>query len=238
MMNNRILFALALTTLAACTAAAGSTKKEVRILREASTVVDTLMAAPDDSIPEDLLQAAECIGVFPGVKKGAFIVGGEHGRGVVSCRGASGRMGAPAFYSIGGASFGLQVGGSSTDIVFLVMNPEGMKHLISDRFTIGAEAAAAAGPVGRMAHAATDARMNAQILSWSRSQGLFAGVMLNGAVVQPSEEANKRLYGAETSAQTILVDHAKQVPAAAKRFVQTIRKHTARSAAAQAENKS
>ena len=236
----RTVLALTLSALVASAtlAAAAPTKKEARILREASAVVDTLMATPDNSIPEDLLEAAECIGVFPGVKKGALIVGGEYGRGVVSCRAADGRMDAPAFYSIGGASFGFQAGGSSTDIVLLVMNPDGMKHLVSDRFTLGAEASAVAGPVGRTAHAATDAQMQAQILSWSRSRGLFAGVLLNGAAVQPSEDANERLYGRETSAKSILIDHEKQVPAAAKRFVQTIRKHTARSPSGAAASKS
>lgn len=235
-MNDRLLLSLCLTALVAGPAAAGPTKKEARILRDASKVVNTLVATPDGSIPQDLLEAAECIGVFPAVKKGAFIVGGEHGRGVVSCRDADGRMGAPAFYSLGGASFGLQAGGSSTDIVFLVMNPDGIEHLVADRFTIGAEAAAAAGPVGRRAQAATDAQMNAQILSWSRSRGLFAGLMLNGAVVQPSEDANARLYGGTTSARDILVQHEKQVPVAASQFVRTIRTHTDRTAAEAARN--
>lgn len=228
----RTPLALVLSTLVTTTVAAAPAKKDVRMLREASAVVSTLMATPDRSIPEDLLRDAECIGVFPGVKKGAFIVGGEYGRGLVSCRAADGRMNAPAFYSIGGGSIGFQIGGSSTDVVFLVMNQDGMKHLVSDRFTIGGEASAAAGPVGRTAHAKTDAQMQAQILSWSRSRGLFAGASLNGAVVQPSEDANERLYGAETSARTILIAHDKQVPAAAKSFVQVIRKHTARTGAA------
>jgi len=224
----RTVLVLALSTLVATAVAAGPTKKEVRILRNASSVVETLMATPDKSIPEDLLQRAECIGVFPGVAKGAFIIGGEYGRGVVSCRSADGRMDAPAFYSIGGGSIGFQIGGSSTDVVFLVMNPDGMKHLVADRFTIGGEASAAAGPVGRTAHAATDVQIQAQILSWSRSRGLFAGVSLDGAVVKTSEDANQRLYGKETSAKTILIEHKKQVPEAARKFVQVIRKHTAR----------
>jgi lipid-binding SYLF domain-containing protein len=227
----RTVLVLTLSTLVATASAASPSKKEVRILREASTVVETLMATPDNSIPEDLLERAECIGVFPGVKKGAFIVGGQYGRGVVSCRATDGRMDAPAFYSIGGGSIGFQIGGSSTDIVFLVMNPDGMKHLVSDRFAIGGEVSAAAGPVGRTAHAATDAQAQAQILSWSRSRGLFAGASLDGAVVQPSEEANQRLYGKETSAKTILIEHEVTVPAHARRFVQVIREHTARAPA-------
>jgi len=227
----RTSLVLALSTLIATTVAATPAKKDVRILREASTVVETLMATPDQSIPEDLLEDAECIGVFPRVKKGAFIIGGEYGQGVVSCRAADGRMDAPAFYTISGASIGLQIGGSSTDIVFLVMNPDGMKHLVSNRFTIGGEASAAAGPVGRTAHAATDAHLQAQILSWSRSRGLFAGASLNGAVVETSEDANQRLYGKESSAKAILIEHERQVPEAARRFVQVIRKHTARRAA-------
>lgn len=224
----RHILTFALCSAVAATAIAAPSKKEARILREASTVVETLMATPDQSIPEDLLGKAECIGVFPRVKKGAFIVGGEYGRGVVSCRASDGRMDAPAFYSISAGSIGFQIGGSSTDIVFLVMNADGMKYLVEDRFTIGAQAHAAAGPVGRKAKAATDAQMQAEILSWSRSRGLFAGVSLDGAVVQPSEDANERLYGKETSARKILIEHAKQVPAPAARFVDVIRRHTAR----------
>jgi len=224
----RPVLALALSSLMATAVVAAPGNKEVRILREASAVVERLMAVPDNGIPEDLLRDAECIGVFPGVKKGAFVVGGEFGRGVISCRAADGRMDAPAFFSMGGGSIGFQIGGSSTDIVFLVMNPEGMKHLVADRFSIGGEASAAAGPVGRTAKASTDAQMQAQILSWSRSRGLFAGASINGATLQPSEDANRRLYGEDTSAKVILVDHAKSVPAAARRFVETIRRHTAR----------
>lgn len=224
----RAVMAVALSALVAASAAAGPRAKDARILRDATAVVQQLMASPDRGIPEDLLRDAECIGVFPRVKKGAFVVGGEYGRGLVSCRASDGRMDAPAFYSVGAASFGFQAGGSSTDIVFLVMNPDGMKHLVKDRFAFGGEASAAAGPVGRTAKASTDAQMQAQILSWSRSRGLFAGASLNGAVVQPSEDANARLYGEETSAQEILIDHSKSIPAAAKRFVDVIRRHTAR----------
>lgn len=227
----RTALLLALSTLIVTASVAAPTRKDARILRDATAVVQTLMATPDRSIPEDLLRDAECIGVFPNVAKGAFIVGGQYGRGVVSCRASDGRMGAPAFYSIGGASIGFQIGGSSTDIVFLVMNPDGMKHLVADRFTIGGEASVAAGPVGRTARAATDVQLQAQILSWSRSQGLFAGVSLDGASVSTSEDANRRLYGKDTSAKSILIDHAKSVPVAAKKFVTTIRAHTARTAA-------
>ena len=224
----RVLPFLILSTLIVSAAAARPNKKELRILREASAVVETLMAIPDDGIPEHLLERAECIGVFPRVKKGAFIVGGRYGRGVVSCRAKDGAMDAPAFYSIGGGSVGFQIGGSSTDLVFLVMNPTGMKQLVSDRFTMGGEASAAAGPVGRTARAGTDVHLDSQILSWSRSKGLFAGASLDGATLQPSEDANERLYGRTSSAKTILIDHDRSVPEAARRFVQVIRRHTAR----------
>ena len=224
----RTTLALALSAVVVTAVVAAPRNREVRTLRDASAVVETLMATPDNDIPQDLLHDAECIGVFPGVKKGAFIVGGEFGRGVVSCRGADGQMDAPAFYTIGGGSIGFQIGGSSTDIVLLVMNAEGMKHLVSDRFSIGGEASAAAGPVGRTAKASTDAQLHAQILSWSRSRGLFAGASLNGAVIQTNEEANHRLYGGDTSAKAILIDHSKHVPVAAKQFVHTIRVHTKR----------
>lgn len=225
-MRHAVLFLLTCTI--ASSALAASNKREIRILRESAEVVEELMSTPDSSIPEDLLEKAECIGVFPRVKKGAFIVGGKYGRGVMSCRASDGRMDAPAFYAISGGSIGFQIGGSSTDIVMLVMNADGMKHLVADRFTLGGEATVAAGPVGRSTQAATDAQMQAEILSWSRARGLFAGVSLNGAAVAPSEDANERLYGEPTSARSILIEHSEQVPAAASRFIQVIRKHTAR----------
>ena len=197
------------------------TGSDRRVLRKASQVLEASTSAPDKGIPQELLEHAECVMVFPGVKKGAFIVGGKYGRGVASCRRENGQFGPPAFYSTGGASIGFQWGGKSADLVLLVMNEDGVGSLLQDKFTLGGEASAAVGPVGRTAEAATDAQLRAQILSWSRSRGLFAGAALEGAVVKPSPEANERLYGRKVTGREILVDSRLHVPAAAKEFTQT-----------------
>src|SRR5580765_5709882 len=144
-------------------------------LQKAEQVLRASLGAPDRGIPREALEKAECVGVFPDVAKGAFIVGGQGGTGVFTCRDASGKMGAPAFFKIGGGSVGWQFGGEQTDLVLLIMNEDGMQHILGDKFTIGAEASATAGPVGRTLKAATDAQLRAQILAWSRSQGAFLG---------------------------------------------------------------
>jgi lipid-binding SYLF domain-containing protein len=174
-----------------------------------------VMHEPDKGIPRDLLEKARCIVIIPGVKKAAFIVGGKYGRGFVSCRrGGAGRFGAPASVRIEGGSYGLQIGGSSTDVYMLIMNESGMKKLLSDKFTIGGEAEAAAGPVGRDASANTDVMLHAEILSWSRSRGLFAGLSLEGSTLRPDESENEKLYGRKISNQDILEGDAKVPPAA------------------------
>jgi len=163
------------------------------------------MHEPDKGIPHDLFDKARCIVIIPGVKKAAFIVGGKYGRGFVSCRrGGAGRFGAPAAVRIEGGSYGLQIGGSSTDVFMLIMNESGMRKLLSDKFTIGGEAEAAAGPVGREASARTDVMLHAEILSWSRSRGLFAGLSLEGSTLRPDESENEKLYGRKISNQRIL----------------------------------
>jgi len=212
-----ILILAALLSTSAVMADHQLTKKDKRVLKNATAVLDALTAAPDSGISQDLLSRAECVMVFPNVTKGAFFVGGRYGRGVAVCRDDRDDFGAPAFFSIGGPSIGWQWGGSQTDFVLLVMNENGMKNLLQDNFTIGGQASAVVGPVGRSAEAATDVQLNAQILSWSRSQGLFVGAALEGAVVQPSEDANARLYGKEIPAKQILVRG--RVPAAAREFV-------------------
>src|SRR5262245_55224527 len=202
---------------------------EQKKLQEAQAVLDAAVKAPDKGIPKELLERAECIGVFPGVKKGAFIVGGEFGRGVFTCREKGGAMGAPAFFSIGGPSVGWQIGAEEADLVLLIMNEAGMQHLLKDHFTLGAEVSASAGPVGRNTQAATDLQLTAQILSWSRSRGLFAGASLEGTVVKQNKDANQDLYGKEVTAKQILVDKSMPVPSAAKPFVQTATRHAQRS---------
>ena len=164
-----------------------------------------VMHEPDKGIPRDLFDKARCIVIIPGVKKAAFIVGGKYGRGFVSCRrGGNGRFGSPAAIRIEGGSYGLQIGGSSTDVFMLIMNESGMKKLLSDKFTIGGEAEAAAGPVGRDASANTDVLLHAEILSWSRSRGLFAGLSLEGSTLRPDESENEKLYGQKLTNQEIL----------------------------------
>ena len=189
-------------------------------LRETTATLREIMAAPDQGIPKALVDRARCMVVIPGMKKAAFIVGGEYGRGFASCRTASG-WSAPAPVRIGGGSFGFQLGVDSTDIVLLVMDERGMKRLLSDKFSIGADAAAAAGPVGRDAAADTDISMRAEILSWSRTHGLFAGVSLDGTVVEHDRGETQKLYGHALSNQDI-IEGRTRVPAGAHRLVREL----------------
>jgi len=223
-----IPFALLLALPAvASTKATPLTTKDKTTLSDAVLVLNDLASAPDKGIPQDLLAKADCILIFPSVDKGAFIVGGKSGNGVASCRQPNGKMGSLAFYTVGGASVGFQIGGQTADLVMLVMNEKGIDRLLADKFTFGGEATATAGPVGRTVTAATDAQMHAQILTWSRSQGLFLGAALDGSVVKPDQDANTRLYGQATTGKAILVDSKLDVPASAESLVAAIRQHMA-----------
>src|ERR1700724_1538976 len=174
-------------------------------LENATLSFREVIPEPDKGIPHDLFDKARCIVIIPGVKKAAFIVGGKYGRGFVSCRrGGNGRFGSPAAIRVEGGSYGLQIGGSSTDVFMLIMNESGMKKLLSDKFTIGGEAEAAAGPVGRGASANTGVLLHAEILSWSRSRGLFAGLSLEGSTLRPDEGENEKLYGQKLTNREIL----------------------------------
>jgi SH3 domain-containing YSC84-like protein 1 len=175
-------------------------------LVNAADVVHDMMGMPDKGVPQELLDKAQCIVVVPGLKKGAFGIGGKYGAGFASCRKSGAGWGAPAAVKIEGGSFGLQLGVSSTDVIMLVMNQSGMNKLVSDKFTIGADAAAAAGPVGRDASAKTDVMMHAEILSYSRSRGAFAGLSLDGATMRPDSEENQKLYGKAITNKEILED--------------------------------
>jgi lipid-binding SYLF domain-containing protein len=206
-------------------ATTGMLQKDMRTLNDAVIVLDALESAADKGIPQELLAKADCILIFPSV--GAFNVGSNGDRGVASCRQPDGKMGSAAFYTLGGASMGFELGGQSADLVMLVMNESGVDHLLADRFTIGGEATARPGPVGRTAQAASDAQLHAQILAWSRSHGAFVGAALDGSVVKPNRDANARMYGQETSGRAILVDSKLAVPASARPFVDSIRKHMA-----------
>jgi len=176
-------------------------------LQKATNVMNEIMSTPDKGIPHDLLDKAVCVGIIPSEIKLAFGFGGTYGRGVLVCRrGGAGQWDAPSMFTMGGASVGFQIGGKATDVVFLVMNPGGMKKLVQDSVKLGAELSVAAGPVGRSAEGATDAQLHAEILSYSRSRGLFGGASLDGAVYKQDEEDNQKVYGRRVTAKEILID--------------------------------
>ena len=196
-------------------------------LQEAETVFHETMDMVDQGIPRDLLAKAHCIVVVPGLKKGAFIFGGKFGRGFMSCRkeGANG-WSAPGAVRVEGGSFGLQIGGSETDVIMLVMNASGKGKLLSSKFTLGADASAAAGPVGRTAAAQTDAQMNAEILTYSRARGLFAGISLDGATLRQDDDAVRDLYGKKISNRDIVTTNV-AVPASAQGLIQLFTRYSA-----------
>jgi lipid-binding SYLF domain-containing protein len=186
-------------------------------LRESAAVFSEIMAAPDKGIPHELLEKAYCIVIVPGMKKGAFVVGAEFGKGFISCRGpAHTSWSAPAAVRIEGGSFGFQIGGSETDAVMLVMNQRGADKLLSSEFTLGGEADIAAGPVGRSATAQTDAMMHAEILSWSRSRGVFAGVALKGATLREDLDTNRKMYGRRLENRKVVTSGVRPSPSAAR----------------------
>jgi Uncharacterized conserved protein len=220
------LHCLPLMILAASVAFGQS--NDIRRLNAAAEVLNEVMQSKDRAIPQDLLEKAECAVVVPGLKKGAFIVGGKYGRGFVSCRKPD-KIGwsSPAAVRVEGGSIGFQIGGSETDVVMLVMNERGMKRLLSSRFTLGGDASIAAGPVGRDSTAQTDAFLTAEILSWSRSRGVFAGVSLQGATLRQDVDVNKALYGQALENRTILTTDVK-APEAASQFLATLNKYSSR----------
>ena len=198
-------------------------------LEKATNVVNEIMGTPDNGIPGDLLNRAVCVGIVPSQLKFALGVGGTYGRGVLVCRkGGNGPWAAPSMFTIGGGSFGFQIGGKATDVVFIVMNPDGVKKLVQDSVKLGAEASVAAGPVGRSAEGATDVQLHAQILSYSRTRGLFAGVSLDGAMVKQDKGDNKIVYGREISARDILIKGVVEPPASAAPLDKALMKYSPR----------
>lgn len=200
--------------------------KETDRLENAGMVMEEIMNIPDD-IPQDLLDKAECVIVFPSVLKAAFIVGGSYGRGVMDCRGGehfTGPWGAPSMMALESGSVGFQLGGQATDFVLLVMNPRGATALLDNKVKLGADMAAAAGPKGRNATAATDVTLRAEILSYSRSRGLFAGVSLDGSSLRPDNEANEKLYGKKLTATEIIREGAAPVPPSGQKLVSLLNK--------------
>src|SRR5271154_432691 len=183
--------------------AASGSQDSIERLQMSSDVLHSIMDAPDKGIPEEVVSGTKCIVVVPHLVKGGFIFGAEHGRGIASCRTPEG-WSAPAFVSVGGGNWGLQIGVEGVDIIMLVMNDQGFQHLLSSKFELSGDASAAAGPVGRHASAGTDWKMNTEVLTYSRAQGLFAGVTLNGAVVEPDDDSTRAIYGREVSFRSIL----------------------------------
>ena len=194
-------------------------------LKDATTILNEIMATPDRGIPQDLLEKAHCIVIVPGVKQAAFVVGGKFGKGFGVCRREAGGWGPPGAVRVEGGSFGFQIGASSTDVVMLIMNERGMRRLLEDKFTVGAEATAAAGPVGRTASAMTDAQLSADILSWSRSKGLFAGIALQGATLRNDLDTNKELYGKAVPNKEVLLSDMRP-PEEARPLIATLNRYS------------
>ncbi|MGE0448605.1 MAG: lipid-binding SYLF domain-containing protein [Vicinamibacterales bacterium] len=197
--------------------------REQQRIEEAANVLRDLHAAPDQDIPADMWEKASCVMVVPGLKKAAFFLGGEYGKGLMSCR-RNNAWSPPVFMRLGKGSWGLQIGAQSIDLVLLVMNDKGIEKLLRNGVSLGAEASVAAGPVGRDARVATDAQMTAEILSYSRTQGVFAGVNISGGVVRDDVEDNADLYGAGITARDILLEGRVQLPGIARPFVEALRR--------------
>jgi lipid-binding SYLF domain-containing protein len=220
-----MLFALAAAPVFAAPADKDN-EKETDRLENSGMVMEEIMNIPDN-IPQDLLDKAECVIVFPSVLKGAFIVGGSYGRGAMACRSGehfTGPWGAPSMMALEGGSLGFQLGGQATDFVLLVMNPRGATAILNSKVKLGADMAAAAGPKGRVASADTDATLRAEILSYSRSRGLFAGVSLEGSSLRPDNEANEKLYGKKLTGEDIVRKGMVPVPASGQKLVALLQK--------------
>ncbi len=196
--------------------------KAVDRVQAAADVLNEIQSAPDSGIPGDILSRADCVAVVPSMLKGGFIVGGKYGRGLASCRTAKG-WSSPAFFTVKGGSFGFQIGGQAVDLVMLIMNQNGMQHLLSSQFALGADASVAAGPVGRHAEGNTDWKMRAEVLTYSRARGVFAGVSLNGAVVKQDKDSTREFYGHMVTSKAALTGEV-EPPAAANPFLSTLAK--------------
>jgi lipid-binding SYLF domain-containing protein len=200
---------------------ASGDKKEADRLENCGMIIKEVIDIPDN-IPEDLINKAECIIIYPSVLKAAFVVGGSYGRGAMTCRSGehfTGPWSAPTMMALEGGSVGLQIGGQATDFVLLVMNPRGARAILSSKVKLGADASAAAGPKGRTANASTDVTMRAEVLSYSRARGLFAGLSLEGSTVRPDNDGNERLYGKKVEAESIVFKGAVAVPPPAQKMI-------------------
>ncbi|HLZ42238.1 MAG TPA: lipid-binding SYLF domain-containing protein [Candidatus Sulfotelmatobacter sp.] len=222
----KLIVCFVIVLMSSLTALAANDERETDRVKDAGVVLKEILNIPDD-IPQDLLDKAECLIILPSVKKGAFGIGGSYGRGVMVCRGGEhykGRWGAPALYALEGISIGFQLGGQATDFVLLVMNPKGAESLLHSKVKLGADASAAAGPKGRTAEGATDIVMNAEILSYSRNKGLFAGVSLEGSTLRSDGSANEKLYKRKLTAKEIIRGGKVGIPASAQQLVSLLDK--------------
>jgi SH3 domain-containing YSC84-like protein 1 len=202
-------------------------KDEEKQLQKANDVLNQIMGTPEKGVPHDLLNRALCVGIVPSEVRFAIGIGGTYGRGVLVCRrGGNGPWGPPSLFTLGGANIGFQLGGKATDVVFIVMNPSGARKLLQSKVKLGADASATAGPVGRTAEGATDAQLHAEILSYSRTRGLFAGVSLEGAVFKQDTENNRHLYGENIDATDILLKGKVRVPSAARALDASLTKYS------------
>ena len=232
----KLMLAIMVLGLSSLSWAGEETRKDsVERLDKAATVLHEIMATPDKGIPQEVFDSAKCIAVVPHMIKGAFFFGGKHGRGVATCRTAHG-WSAPAFISVGGGSAGLQFGVQDIDLVMTVMNDQGMQRMLSNKFQVGGDAAAAAGPVGRHASAGTDWKADSQILTYSRSKGLFAGISLTGAVVQQDNDSTRAIYGRKIAQRTILSGSV-ATPAVARSFMAAVASSSRQSKAAEEAKK-
>jgi SH3 domain-containing YSC84-like protein 1 len=219
----RFVIALSLTAVAIAPLLAAVSTAEKRRIEDAATVLTDLSSVPDKGVPQDLWNKAACVMVIPGMKKAAFVIGGEYGKGLMSCRKGN-EWSAPLFMRLEKGSWGLQIGAQSIDLVLLVMNKTGAERLLANKVSLGAEMSVAAGPVGRDARAATDANITAEILSYSRTQGLFAGINLSGGVLRSDADDNKDMYGVNVNAREVLLGDSVPMPAAAEPFLKALRK--------------
>jgi SH3 domain-containing YSC84-like protein 1 len=226
----KILICMLLGLFATLSWAQGDRDKVLDRVTEAGNVMNEIMAAPDSGIPDDILGSAECVAVVPSMLKGGFILGAAYGKGVASCKAPNG-WSAPAFIRVEGGSFGLQIGGQAVDLVMVIMNERGMRALLSSKFKLGADASVAAGPVGRHAEGATDWKMRAQVLTYSRARGVFAGISLNGAVIKQDHDDTRAFYGRMVSYRSLLTG-AHPAPADANPFLETLRRYAPAKAAA------
>ena len=229
-MIERIISYLMALALIGMPLSAVEDKKETDRLENCGTVMKEIMDIPDD-IPQDLIDKAECVIIYPSVLKAAFVVGGSYGRGAMTCRTGehyTGLWSAPSMMALEGGSVGLQIGGQATDFVLLVMNPRGARAILKSKVKLGGDASVAAGPKGRTASAESDVTLRAEVLSYSRSRGLFAGISLEGSTVRPDDDANERVYGQNVSAEAIIFKGAVAVPSAAQKLVAFLNRKSSR----------